>query len=676
MAFIDPDEQTPEMAKPSISIKDPTDSPVNTNEMVPNQSLSLIDPDSVYPPAGSNMEEFLVGMGRGMTNRAQGAKQFGLMMGHYLSGNLGDHSSPTYQAAKEYQAEVDEERKVYNRTPVAQSTAGKVGEVVGEVAAEAPVAAATMGRSAMGRAATSAGAGGLMGATTYIPEDAPEQQRVQNTALGLALGGGTSLGFDTARVNANLIQSKMRKALQEPDIIRSFREADQLSSETGIDFTLGQSTGSRSLLSYEAAAAQSERSADKVLSILNNQYRQAINRVNRTIGFFSRDETSPELVGNQLKRGMEDLVDSKIAVRNTEWDRNMSRAASMGGETPSFQATATASKLDEVLEELTDPSTDYPQSAVAKARELRDFASSPWTISQVQNRLKFWGRAAQGKGQIFSDLDTADKRRFAKDLKNALEQDLDSHIEANPSGESAYYLREARKAWQKHSQELDDLKNTVVGQALNKGGKPTSAEGFYKKIQGADASEIRALSGILDDADPSIMNNVRAQTIRDTLEKSRLGPEAPESLVDLDPAKFIKNLPDGDKFNAIFGDSVGKTELIKTMRAIRKIADRGNVAGAGQSPLGSTTEAGGLIGGAVSGGAVGLPDSVFVGRFLAKNISPQRYAYLLMTKEGRKAVENISKWNTIPKKTLIASIGSLMGVLTEDSVEPTGEPIE
>lgn len=669
MQIYDPDVTDGVQPQPSGSVTIP-DATQQQTQFIPQQTLSIVDPDAMLPKETNVAKQFAIGAGRGLQNRAEGAKQMGLELEHFLSGNLGITDSPTREAIKEYVAKVQQERDLYDATPVAQTKAAKAGELVGEMAADAPLALATGGESATARAATSVGAGGLMGLTTYVPPG-QEDQRAINTVLGGALGGVSSLGFDTARINANLIKSKLRASLKEPDILRSFNEAEQLSKETGIDFTLGQSTGSRSLLSFEQAAAQSERSADRVLSLLNGQYRQALNRINKTINLFSRQDVSPDVVGDQLKRGMNDVIEKKLAVRSADWDKNMQKAVQLAGDEANFVPTVTASKLDDVIAELSDPSTDYPASALKKAQELRDFSTTPWTIDQVQNRLKFWGRAANGKGQVFADLDTADKRRFANDLKSALEQDLDNYIKENPKGESAYYLRQARESWKRNSAELDDLKNTVVGQLVNKGGRPASPEAFYKKIQSADPSEIRSISSIMDNADPSIMNNVRAMTLRDALDAAKLGPEAPESLVDLNPAQFIKNLPEGPKFDAIFGEGVNKTELVKTMRAIKKISDRGNVAGTGQSPLGTAAEVSGLAGGAIGGG--GLPDPVFVGRFLAKNISPQRYAELMMTKEGRNAVNNISKWNMVPRKVLISSIGTLIGVLSENTTEPVPE---
>jgi len=624
-------------------------------------------------PSEGRAEQFLIGTGRGFQNRLEGYEMFFKNIEAFTAMSSEERNKVLAEIAKRKQ-EITSGRKEFQSSPVGQQPAAKAGEVVGELLSDAPIRG-PRAATATGRALSAGATGAVLGLTQYA--DKPEDAAL-NATLGMMFGSGTSLAFDTARINANIIQSRLRRALKVPDIARTFEESQKLSAETGIDFTLGQATGSRSLLSFENVAINSEGASDAVIGIRNNQLRQAIRFIDSQIKKIGDPKATPETVGNDLKRGVDTAVDRITSIRTRLWDRHMDRAISEAGDAPVGTPVNTMAKLDSLIEELDNPLAPYPESIKNEFMKIREKASNTWTVMDFKNALKKWGALSAGTGRPFKDLDTADQRRLFGELVSAVGDDMDAIINNRATvliggkpfpfeskAAAIQYLKLARQSWKINSEKIAELENTVLGQAINKGGRPLAPEEIYKRVRTMPASEVRKLVPTLNKVSPSIINNVKVRILKDAMDNAKLGPAAPESLIDLDPAKFVTNLRDQDNVVEFFSGTDMK-EYLKTIQAMKRIADRSSIAGGGQSPLGSQTEAGGLIGGAIETG--GLPNIVFLGRFLAKNLTPERYAKLLMTKEGQQAIQTISKWNQVPRDRLVAATGVLAGIINEPDV--------
>ena len=607
----------------------------------------------------SSLERFTIGVGRGATERLQGVQQFGYELGDALN-----PATPTSIEAQKFYDEAQREREEFNNTPVGRTSEAKAGELVGNIAADAPIGVSGRAGSAAARFGKGMLVGGGLSATQFV-EDPSE--RVNNVVLGTALAGAGSIALDLARVNANIINSKLKRAFQEPDLLRTYNKSKRISEESGVDFTLGQSTGSRSLLSYEDVAVKSEGSADLVISLRNKQVRQGVRRIQKAIDTIGDRNTNPEIVGKQLKKSLESTTNGLVKLRNHLWNKSMDKAKPFAEGKPIGIPNKTIDRMDAIIDELKNPLSPYPTSVVKNFEKVREKVRTSWSVDDYQSALKLWGKNARGTGQPFKDLSTADQRRFFKDLVNTLGEDIDGII-AKGGGNSKLlgYLKTARNAWKFQSSKLNELENGVLGQLLNKGGKPASAEEFYTKIISMKPSELKAIIPVIDKTDPRILNNTRVLIMKNALTKAMAGADSPESLVKMDPASFIRNLKVDKSTMEIFKGAPRK-ELVKTIQAIRRIADRSSVSGGGQSPLGSSVEVAGLAGGVFQGG-FGLPDQVFIGRFLAKNLSPKRYAKLLMTKDGQKAVQNIAKWNKVSRDVLNASVGTLVGILNDPEI--------
>lgn len=152
-----------EQAPQAIAPQTPTMTPLET-------AMQAFGPPAVER-AGEKAEERLIGIGRGMTDIAEGLKQT------YL-----EATDP--EAAKEYTKQITEERGRFEESPVGKTAQAQMGRFIGSVAPYMviPGAAGTL----PARMAAGAGLGGIIGGTQFVPEEA---SRAQMAGMGALFGG-------------------------------------------------------------------------------------------------------------------------------------------------------------------------------------------------------------------------------------------------------------------------------------------------------------------------------------------------------------------------------------------------------------------------------------------------------------------------------------------------------
>jgi hypothetical protein len=139
--------------------------------------------DKADPTTGTGaVQRFFEGAGRGMAEVGRGIKQLSTM---------GPTNEEGRQRQQQVQGEVDEARKL--DAPLMATTAGKVGNVVGQVAASAPAAAIPGANTLVGGALVGAGLGAAQPTATG-------ESRGQNALMGAAGGAaGQALGSVAAK---------------------------------------------------------------------------------------------------------------------------------------------------------------------------------------------------------------------------------------------------------------------------------------------------------------------------------------------------------------------------------------------------------------------------------------------------------------------------------------------
>lgn len=134
-------------------------------------------PKSSMPDDTNVAQKALIGLGSGFMKVGEGAKQLALTAGEKLG-------LVPQGAAQQYTQSVDQEHAAYDKTPVAQSTVGKVGEFAGQNLPFLAIPGGVAGKLGA-RMLTGALSGAGIGASQYVPEG---DSRLFDTAAGF-LGG-------------------------------------------------------------------------------------------------------------------------------------------------------------------------------------------------------------------------------------------------------------------------------------------------------------------------------------------------------------------------------------------------------------------------------------------------------------------------------------------------------
>lgn len=632
--------------------------------------------EAVRPQLPSASEVFLEGARQGFAERKTGFSLLGKSIqsvGDFVmglpNGPLKEQMQQQYQQALQEKADYEAAGQIY---PPASKGLRTAGDVAANIAVDLPLTiVGTRGKTAVGRATSSMATGFAEGMT--LPA-ASEEERVRNGSLAAAFGGIGTMGFEAARINANIVNKQLNRALAIPDIAQYYEKSKVLEGMTGIDFTLGQSTGSRTLQAYENMAANASASADKVLSYRNKQLVQSINYLKGAMSRLGNSDAPPEVVGNQLKEGMLKTVGDLDNVRRQTWDNFMSKASIAIGDKPIGVPTNTAAALDDIIEEISHPNSGYSQQLIDKFKALRTNANTPWTVNDFQTTMKTWGRNAAGTSQPFEELHIADQKRIFRVAVKAMQSDLDAIAkEPGLAGTAAENLTLARTAYKNYSDQIDNLEITLLGDAIDKGGRPASAEDLYTKFRKMPTSEMKQIIPLMNAVDPTIMNNVRARIFKDAFQEASDSVASPTALIEFNPAVFFKKISSTPNADLIFQGAPMK-EYLTAIAAIKRVSQMAGE-GAATSPAQTSAKAGALIGGAAQ--AQGLPNMIFLSKFLVENLTPNRYAKLLMTPEGRNAVINLSKGQKAGRKVLNASLGTIVGILTsKDSLNEEESPIQ
>lgn len=367
-------------------------------------------------PQETTVNNLLIGVGAGFNKFGQGIQQL-------VSG-------------PDYTKKTDEENALYNKTPVANSTAGEIGKVVGETLPymAAPVLApeglaAKMGANAL------FGAG--IGATQYVPEGG---SRIANTiggavggavvpaALGVASKIGSSVGGEVAKgakilktdlapTAENIRQDLQAKITNPESTIKRANDAKAV----GINLTMGQGSGENEVLAAEKAAFATQ-AGQKAQTAQNNQV-------------------------------LSSVADLKNKIAPPEMAAQVSSLYKQAYSTP---------VPTEELKLLS--SNDIVKNAAAnvlKSKEkLDNLGATIATRESVVPTLGFWSEAAKNLGgKITSNINSKDPNLIANNiaLKNAQQHIYDTLDALNPSYKVARDLSSRVQAANKIQSKIDAI---------------------------------------------------------------------------------------------------------------------------------------------------------------------------------------------------------------------------
>jgi len=612
--------------------------------------------------------------------------------------------------------------------------AGLGGSVVGAIAGTAPIGGiglATRGVGAARAIGQNALAGAFQGSLQPVVSD---EERVKNSALGAAFGGGLSaLGRGAMRVAEEVVPSNFlartmnyfgERANRQPYA----QESEALAQRTGIDFTPGMVSGGKAQTAMENMARQSVFSADTAFKADERIARQAINYVRNVMDRISRDNLSPQSIGEGVQKAVREAVEKIAQSREQVAARQFGAIRKMVGDRPIVDYTNTRKALLDILDDYGDVIGADAAKIRGQAQRLLDeidakggppaartniaraadrpgyipsdeaFASRRlFSLDAARRARSFYGAAARGKSNLFDDVSPDLNRRLAARMYAAMSDDLDA-VGAKldeaagfgqnmpvPEGMSvtrpSELMRQANDDYRRHSQLLEAVRNSPLKRLL---GDEFNVEDFMtvntlapetviQRMGAMKPTELNLVRDFMEKNAPDTWQQYKRMLLDDALSAAETVPASGgANSLPFNASGFIRAIG-GDKpekierLRAIFNPKE-MAEVMDAMQAARRMGDKFGANFSGTGPYNEVMQASRGFVDAIKGASV---------RALAGAASPMiglnSVARMMLNADGRRALIELSKVPPGTKRAndLAAYLASVAAVSTGEK-----EPLE
>lgn len=493
--------------------------------------------------------------------------------------------------------------------------AGTMGEIVGGSAAGGGVNTV--------RNAVVTGASGLAGATGE--QIGGEGGKV----TGAILPAVVDLALTAGR---NIPKNMVARSTQKKAATDFAQRGEEVTKQTGVELSLGQQTGDEAILMAEGVAAKNPFSAREFQQFGAKQVGQAVSRLNQIMDNITPDKVNDVRLGTAVNAAFDDAVSKAANVRRAQAAKDFDAVKAAAGDSKVVGTGQLNARIDELINEFDVPGGgDATATLVERLKSLKDGLEDGLSASQTNRLLQVYTNAASGRGQIFKDLETAQQRMIAGKLKDALLSDLDEAAQAQYGG-APRLLATARDNYRANSQAITKLEDSVLGKYLGADRSPERVADFLTK---AKPTEIKQTLDIVNKTDPELLPATRRFFIQKAIDEAVIPPSKRNpSSPNFSAAKFIDAMPEGAKFDVIFGSSNARGELKMVGEALERIAYRGFTEGSPTTPLLMTWDAAKRV--FTIQGLAGLPAAV---------IAPRTIARASLTPEGRRAIMTLGRYD-------------------------------
>lgn len=600
------------------------------------------------------------GVYEGLTKAEEGVKQLGLTTGVLLK--IPGFSEERLQ---QYSEEVAQRRREYEESPLAATEAGKVGEFVGQTLPYM-IIPGSIGSTVPRKVLSGALVGGAMGGTAFVNPDDPDASRAQNVIIGTALGTVLNFAPETHRLHKRWMQTKLNNAYKSKLTERVATKGEKISEATGFPLTAYQETGDPFIGTLEATVKQSAKGAAEWQAARNAQVQAAHKKLSSQLDKIGTKQDTATL-GAEIKQSYTAVADSLQRMRSDMWKKTIGEAKAFVGNKKVFPVQNTRSYFEQKIDFLKKAPGEEEQRAAGQLARVyerllpkrdesgRLIESGLLDIDQFQSALHHFTKKAEGKGRLFVDiLDSNLDRAVSAEVKSALLKDMEL-AENGFAGKGADLLKLARRQYAINSGRIQELQETTIGKMLNTKTVHDISD-YYDKLVKMKPTMLRQTVEVINGYDSTLMNNIRRRMFEDTLEKSmQILPDSPAA-APFDPKTFMKNLP--DNWGTLIADKALKKEMVGTIKGIKRLSYTPG-GGSTVSEMAQVADVGGLAGGAIQGG---MPDFVFVGRYLPKYIAPKFFSKVLMDPAARKAIRELQDPLIKPNKAS-AAVQVLWGMI-------------
>lgn len=639
-----------------------------------------VKPDSPWP-------NWVVGMGRGFADVGQGVQQLfrgdeydqrvrdemdlydrnmdgvSAWLGRF-AGNVAATALPSGAAVKGAQVAsrgLNLANRLKDSGRVGAALSGRVGAAAGEGAVAGAVENAMLadrgdsglfGRLAEG-AAMGGAFGGLVGAGAKAFDDIRDYPR------GLIRGNTPNNPNTLARGRAQAGQA-VEDAMRGSGA--AGRRADTLQEATGVHLTPADRTGNRFTRFLENMASQSLVSADKVTIGRAKSGRQIVNAARRIASAISPQNDTVQAAQN-LQKAVSDMAEGMAKRRTDEAGALYRQVDAMAGNAPVVELSNTERAIKSLMDEyrntvgadaeqivsqgarfkkLTQGGAP-PQPQIVNPQTGRPFleageaAIGKITASDAMRQLQVWSKAMRGTGKLFDDVSRSEDQRAAKILHDALLSDLDNA--AVQGGTVGEMIRNANAAWRKHSQQIDTLENSILGDVVGQEfadeingivQNKMTPEKVLDRFRRAAPKEIKVARDYLEKYNPEAWAQIKRAYIDEAVSFARSSTATQQTNV-IEPAELIRQLRGGttrkaakrgdERLKAMFGGSDEWGQINALIQVLERKADGFGYNSSGTSPQeGARKILGAMYGGGLT--ALGTMGEVMGLRKIADYMTP------------------------------------------------------
>lgn len=359
-----------------------------------------------------------------------------------------------------------------------------------------------------------------------------------------------------------------------------------------MQFSPGQATGSKEVLTAERTAAQTPGVVDKMAKAQRERLSVGSDYLGKIVDHVAAD---PEKLGSsEVGDGVAKAINANIASRIKA---RAEAAAPLYKQAEKLLGNKKIAPIDEVTsflqEEIGRAVGPFEPSAAPLKQTLdvllQNSKAGRADVGIVRRLAEKWGQQSEGTGNLLGDLPIAQRKRIASMLSEMLNRSIDSAAESGKASDAGVMaLREAQRTWAEHSQGIDSVATDAVKRIL--GVAEEKSDTIPRVIMSMSPNQIGNTMRILNSTDPVAAQQLRGAVLLDAFRGAgaavREGQFGDEAAAMLSPGKLMTAINGGDnakKLRALLGDDKA---AINKLNAAVEMARR---LGSGPSIEGSDT---------------------------------------------------------------------------------------
>lgn len=306
-----------------------------------------------------------------------------------------------------------------------------------------------------------------------------------------------------------------------------------LSAKTGIPLTIGEATGNKTLKQVETLSGAAVGGAGIAYKDKLAQTQAGVAAVSNLANRMTTSVSNAEQLGGKLQTALKTAVNNIDDLRSKTAATDYAAVRALSQGRPVITYNNTVAELNKIINETKDIPSGDSKRIFQQATEMRDQLSMngqarTFAIDPAMRTRSTWGAAARGTGNVFTDVEPNQSRRFAARLAGAIDNDFNAASTTNTPISQA--LAKANKNYASYSKSIDQVRKSALASLVGEdtvdaafSGHVASTKAPEKMAQsfmGLQPSQARTVTGILQKHAPQVLQDTKAYVLRDLLQKS------------------------------------------------------------------------------------------------------------------------------------------------------------